>query len=222
MAILAMFQAASAAGAIGLGCGTCCSPAISVFLSTYILSGGKGMKKSLLLFATFFLGKTLAIILLCSTASAIGTQFIDKGGYIADFNLKFALQLLMIAVGLFLIGTWIYEHANTKTTCKSCKVRKNNNKITELPLFIVGFIYGITPCTPLLLVASYSATLNLGASALIGSIFALTSTITPVILLIIISGILSKKIAAEIPSYLNWFRLGCYVALTIFSALTMF
>ena len=56
---------------IGLGCGTCCSPAIGVFLSTYIVSHSQNMKKALIGYAST-ISITNAILLgLCFSMASI-------------------------------------------------------------------------------------------------------------------------------------------------------
>jgi hypothetical protein len=89
---------------VGLGCGACCSPAVSVFLSSYIITHAGGMKKSLLAFFSFFIGKVIAVVLLCTLAALIGSQFIDAAGYVGGVNLGLMMELAMIALGLVLIG----------------------------------------------------------------------------------------------------------------------
>ncbi|SFS03328.1 urease accessory protein UreH domain-containing protein [Anaeromicropila populeti] len=219
MGIAMMLQA----GAVGLGCGTCCSPAISVFLSTYILSRGKGMKKSLFSFATFFLGKIAAVVLLCGIAAVVGQQFIDTNGNIGSFQFRFMLQLVTVGTGMLLVIKWFYDRGKTRSckSCKGCGTPKRKAGKGELPVFTVGFLYGITPCAPLLMVLGYTAALSPVSAVCAGILFAFATIVTPVLLLVVISGVLSKKIAEEIPGYLEWLRLGCYVALTVFSFISL-
>jgi ABC-type nickel/cobalt efflux system permease component RcnA len=63
-----------------------------------------------------------------------------------------------------------------------------------------------------------ATTLPLVTAALVGGVFAAASTLTPVLLMVLLSGVLSGKIAKEIPQQLQWFRLASYVLLTLFSA----
>ena len=45
MDMTALFPAVTTAATVGLGCGTCCSPIISTFLSTYVVSHSNGVKR---------------------------------------------------------------------------------------------------------------------------------------------------------------------------------
>lgn len=217
---------------VGLGCGTCCSPAVSVFLSSYIITHAGGMKKSLLAFASFFIGKVIAVVLLCTLAALIGSQFIDATGYVGGVNLGLLMELAMIALGLVLIGKWVVDYkkiansSNPARSCSGCVGEKKENKNSTkgkntkglLPLFSAGLAYGASPCAPLLLILGVVATLPLATAVLVGGVFAAASTLTPVLLMVLLSGVLSGKIAKEIPQQLQWFRLASYVLLTLFSA----
>lgn len=208
---------------VGLSCGTCCSPAVSVFLSSYIITHAGGMKKSLLAFFSFFIGKVIAVVLLCSLAALVGSQFIDAAGYLGGVNLGLLMELAMIALGLVLIGKWLVDYKNPASRCSGCGGEKQDS-IKEiqgakglLPLFSAGLAYGASPCAPLLMMMGVAATLSLGTAALVGGVFAAASTLTPVLLMVLLSGLLSGKIAREIPQQLQWFRLASYVLLTLFS-----
>lgn len=60
--------------------------------------------------------------------------------------------------------------------------------------------------------------LPVGFAAILGAVFALASTISPVLFIILISGALEKRMNKEIPQYLTWFRLGCYVLMIVLFA----
>ena len=50
------------------GGGTCCSPIINTFLSTYVVSHSNGVKKGVLSFVSFFVGKLISVTFLCMVA----------------------------------------------------------------------------------------------------------------------------------------------------------
>ena len=52
-------MALTTAVSVGLGCGTCCSPIMSTFLSTYVVSHSGGVKKGVLSFVSFFFWKNV-------------------------------------------------------------------------------------------------------------------------------------------------------------------
>lgn len=224
MGLTLLLPVLATALSVGLSCGTCCSPAVSVFLSSYIITHAGGLKKSLLAFSSFFIGKVIAVVLLCGLAAQIGSQFIDAGGYVGGVNLGQLMELAMIALGLVLIGKWLLDYKKSANRCSGCGGEKKNS-ITDaqgakglLPLFSAGLAYGASPCAPLLMMMGVAATLPLATAVLVGGVFAAASTLTPVLLMVLLSGVLSGKIATEIPRQLQWFRLASYVLLTLFSA----
>lgn len=206
---------------VGLSCGTCCSPAVSVFLSSYIITHAGGIKKSLLSFLSFFAGKIIAVVLLCSLASLIGSQFIDEAGYVGDVNLSLIMELAMIALGLVLIGKWIVDYKQPASHCSGCSGEKKVPVKGLIPLLSAGFAYGASPCAPLIMMMGVATTLPFSTAVLVGTVFASASTLTPVLLMVLLSGVLSGRIAKEIPQQLQWFRLGSYILLILFSTAAM-
>lgn len=114
-----LLPALTTAVTVGLGCGTCCSPIISAFLSTYVVSHANGVKKGVLSFISFFLGKLISVSFLCIVAALISRQFIDASGYIGSFNLRLAAQITMSCIGLAMAAKWFFENMGKKG-CKHC------------------------------------------------------------------------------------------------------
>lgn len=73
---------------VGIGCGTCCSPVISMFLSSYVISHADGAKKGIHSFGLFFFGKLISVTLLCVTSAVIGRRFIGEDGFVGSLNLR--------------------------------------------------------------------------------------------------------------------------------------
>ena len=85
-----------------------------------------------------------------------------------------------------------------------------------IQLFVsMGLGYGISPCVPLILMTGYAASLPVGYAVLLGTVFALASTLSPMLFMLLMSGILAGKMYKEIPQYLIWFRLLCYITLIV-------
>lgn len=201
---------------VGLGCGTCCSPIISMFLSTYVISHANSVKKGILSFVSFFLGKLFSVSFLCMMAAVISRQFISPDGYIGNFNLRLVAQIAMSMVGIVMAVKWIIENTKFQKACKDCHgCAKPQGKAGFLPMLAAGLTYGMTPCAPLLLMIGYSFTLPVSLAGASGIAFSLSSMVSPILLLVVITGALSKQIAKEIPQHMKWFRLGSYLLLVI-------
>lgn len=201
---------------VGLGCGTCCSPIISMFLSTFVISHANSVKKGILSFASFFMGKLLSISFLCMIAAVVSRQFISPDGYIGNFNLRLTAQMAMSLVGIVMAVKWIIENTKLQKVCKDCHGCANpKGKAGFWSMFTAGLTYGMTPCAPLLLMIGYSFTLPVSLAGASGIAFGLSSMVSPILLLVIITGALSKQIAKEIPQHMKWFRLGSYLLLVV-------
>ena len=207
--------AVTTAFTVGLGCGTCCSPVISMFLSTYVMSSANGIKKGVLSFVSFFVGKLISVTFLCTIAAIISSEFISGEGYIGDFNLRLAAQIAMSLVGIVMTVKWILEFKG-KAKCEGCHECGNSKgRAGVLPMLCAGLTYGFTPCAPLLLMIGYSFTLPVAHACATGIAFGLSSMLSPILLLSVLTGALSKKIAREIPQHLKWFRLASGLLLVV-------
>ena len=216
---------------VGLGCGSCCSPVISVFLSSYVISHGEGMKSGFRFFVSFFLGKIISTTSLCIAAAIVGRQFLGEDGYIGAFNLRLGVRLMMSAIGLWMAVRWIWEQAHFRQEqqgCESCHGCGQNSctgrpeeesnlrgKKGIIPALLAGLAYGMTPCGPLLMMLAYTFTLPPLGAGLVGCVFGLSSAASPILLIALLSGVLSRKMAAEIPGSMKWFRLASYLLLAV-------
>ena len=70
-------QAVLSAASVGISCGAGCGSAASAFLTTYVISEGKNMAASVRQVASFYLGKLLAVLLICAGGSLLGEAFIS-------------------------------------------------------------------------------------------------------------------------------------------------
>lgn len=214
MNIALLAPALAVAVSVGVGCGTCCSPVISTFLSTYVFSHAGGIKKGVLSFVSFFFGKMLSVSLLCIAAAFISRQFISEDGYIGSFNLRQVSQMVMSAIGVVMVIRWFLELKRQKNcgNCKKCG--KPEAKSGIIPMLVAGITYGMTPCAPLLMMG-YCLSLPVPLAGVTGIAFSLSSMLSPILLLVIITGALSGKMCREIPGAVKWFRLASYLMLMV-------
>ena len=224
MGVTLLLESMTAAASVGMGCGTCCGSGISAMLYGYLTTHVKNIRQSFRAFLDFFLGKFLAVIALCCIASIIGGNIIDDTGKLFGIKTAVIVDALMLAMGIWLLIGWIRERKGSKG-CKSCThcgsdtANKTEIKNTDHAVLIgMGIGYGISPCAPLILMTGYAATLPLGFAALLGAVFAAASTLSPMLFLLLISGVLAGKMYKEIPQYLTWFRLACCIMLIVLFA----
>ena len=227
MVLTVFTESLTAAASVGMGCGTCCGSGISTALYGYLTTHMKNMKQSLLGFCEFFLGKFLAVITLCCIASVLGSNIIDESGCVFGIKTGLIADSVMLLMGIWLLIGWIREYMGHKN-CKSCKGCKDDKskkteykKSNHAALIGMGISYGASPCAPLILMTGYAASLPLGYAAISGAVFAIASTISPMLFMLFISGILAGKMYKEIPNYLKWFRLGCYILLIVLFSVSL-
>lgn len=207
---------------IGLGCGTCCSPAIGVFLSTYIVSHSQNMKKAFVTFFSFFFGKILSVISLCMISSYLGNKFIFKDGHIGSVDLSKVMSITFIVLGSFLILKHFYTKRKSQESCKSCSGNCGANlKNKEWPPLIIGIAYGLTPCAPLILIVGYASTISMTNAVLLGLCFSLASIISPMIVVVLLAGLISNNLYEELPKYIDLFKLMCYAVLIFIGLKTL-
>ena len=224
MGISLLLESMTTAASVGMGCGTCCGSGISAVLYGYLTTHTKNIRQSARAFIDFFFGKILAVIILCCAASIIGSSIIDDNGKIFGIKAVMIVDAVMLSMGIWFLVSWIREKCG-RSGCKHCKGcnAENTEEIKEdrsnhAALIGMGFGYGISPCAPMILITGYAATLPLVLAAVLGTVFAVASTVSPVLFIMLISGALAKGMHKEIPQYLTWFRLGCYILMIVLFA----
>lgn len=227
MGLTLLLESMTTAASVGMGCGTCCGSGISAALYGYLTTHARDLKQSMRAFLDFFFGKLLAVVMLCCLAALLGRSVLDSDGRLFGLRIAVIVDILMIGMGLWLLIGWLRERFGHRFchSCGHCSADEKTDLGTEKPssglLLGMGFGYGISPCAPLILMTSYAATLPVGYAAALGGVFAAASTVSPALLLLALSGVLAGKMRREIPAYLTWFRLGCYVLMIVVFAVSL-
>lgn len=186
---------------MGLSCGTGCSPSIGTFLSTYVLHAEGDTKQSIYAFLSFFAGKAGAVILVCLIASLTGNAIVESGGYFGKFDIAFLMPAFLILSGGYLIRCCIndFRYAKCNSCGGCCGGKRNIQYIQELTPMIGGFLYGLTPCAPLILMAGQSVSLPLFQSLLLSAVFSMACTFSPLILMLCFMKLIASKMIYEVP-----------------------
>lgn len=225
--LLSMLATSAGTGlTCGVSCGACGTPVVNVFLSSYLLTHSGKLRRSLLSFVGFHLGKMITVALLCVLISSLGGQIVDETGNIFGVDLQMIVYAAMLMFMATLIVRWFRENGEAfePHTCADCggcccstgssnqgSVSKNGRKDGFLPMLIYGCISGLSPCTSLVIVLGYASVLTMAEAALVGLCFSFANSIVPLILLVTLTGLLSREMYRELPDKIKYFQLVTYV-----------
>ncbi len=204
--------------AMGLSCGTGCSPVISLFLSSYVVRCQGDTKKSLLSFGQFFLGKAGAVLTVCLIAALTGMAILDSGGYMGKYSLSFLMPIFLLVTGIYMIRELWGEHKGCKD-CHGCSGSKRA-PVDGAPA-VCGYIYGLTPCAPLILLAGYALTMNLGQAVILAILFSMASAFSPLLLMLLFMKLVVTRMQDEVPKLLTGLRWVLSAAVFILGAYMM-
>lgn len=237
--LLSMLATSAGTGlTCGVSCGACGTPVVNVFLSSYLFTHSGKLRRSLLSFAGFHLGKMITVALLCVLISLLGDQIVDETGNMFGVNLQMLVYAAMLVFMLVLIKKWFRDHsaASEPNTCTNCGggccsgktsksvetdggagsndrggINKGRTRDGFLPMLVYGCISGLSPCTSLVIVLGYASVLTMAEAAIVGLCFSFANSIVPFLLLVLLTGLLSREMYRELPDKIKYFQLVTYV-----------
>ena len=197
----------------GISCGVCGNPMVNVFLAGYLFTHTDRMKKSMIAFFGYHIGKAITVSILCMLISWFGSQIVDEQGNFFGISLQRIVYAVMLMFMIVLIFRWFGENKSENQQncvgdcCKHKKVVKN--RFGSMMLY--GLISGLSPCASLLIVLSYASSLTIGEAILVGLSFSLANSVIPLILLTALTGLLSEQMHKEIPAKIRYFQVAVYM-----------
>lgn len=211
-----LFTASSTGLTCGLSCGACGTPVVNIFLASYLFTHTGRMKRSLIAFTGYHLGKTITVTLMCMLISWFGSQIVDDAGRVFGINLQSVVYAAMLVFMLMLIVQWFRQNwrQSDKDGCCGCTGAKQRSD-RFIHMLVYGMISGMSPCASLLVVLGYASALSTVQAIFVGACFSLANSLVPLLLLVALTGLLSKEMFREIPYKIKYFQLATYM---IFSA----
>lgn len=166
---------------------TICSISCLPYLSTYLMSTGKGFRDGVNASFVFISGKLLIYSLLGGAAAYIGSKLVIK-----DFlHLKYTIGGILIVVGLLL--PFISKGGCTK---------KHQLTGKRLSLFALGVSSSLIPCPSLVsmsLLAANKGSVFIGASY--GFVFGLGLMVSPLVIASGVISLISKSVKIEVKGF---------------------
>lgn len=211
----------------GVSCGACGNPMVNVFLAGYLFTHTDKMKKSLVSFGGYHLGRAVSVSVLCVIISWFGEQIVDEQGNLFGLNLHKIVYILMLFFVTVLIVQWLWKQKRKgQASCgQACSRYKRKNQAHGIAaaqksqkfftMFLYGAVSGMSPCASLLVVLTYASALNIWQAVLVGLSFSLANSLIPLLLLTALTGLLSEQMHKEIPEKIRYFQLGTMIIFAI-------
>lgn len=219
----ALVQAVLAAISAGSACSICGASANSAFLSSYVITHKRIAGPTF----SFLAGKIAITATLCALSARFGRRILDDSGLAGWVDVYLLAQVVVLVVAVLLTIRWLYYEVKAKGGCsaggKRCAgmAQRHENSCGAVALFANGIACGATPCAPLLVVLSRAAVSPLPAAILSGIAFSVTGFLSPVLIWLVISRLLSRQMHREITQWIKWFQFGCYILLAGVSLYTI-
>ena len=189
----------------GLGCGIGCGSLSTPLIVGKMLGEARSKKDCMIATGIFSAGKILMYMLLGMLAAIFGSIIIDK----IQELLPNVTQSIFRIVSIF-FGTVIIRDAFKKQSCSSCKQCGTNHtilhKFKDSSYFVIGLIYAVIPCSPLIIALTYSASMKPMLAALLMFCFGIVNSIFSVIIYAPIVGTIIDRMQVEIPQYYKWIQ----------------
>lgn len=198
----------------GISCGACGNPMVNVFLASYLLSHSGKCKQSLTSFLGFHLGKSCSVMALCGLISVLGSSIVDKDGNLFGIDMQTLVFAVMLVFVLGLIIKWFWNNEKEKTCSGAChKNKKSSERFCYMLLY--GMLSGLSPCASLVMILGYAAALSTVEAILVGAAFSLANSVVPLLILVALTGVLSREMFQEIPDKIKYFQLATYLVFAV-------
>ncbi|MBF0380921.1 MAG: sulfite exporter TauE/SafE family protein [Magnetococcales bacterium] len=181
---------------------TSCAATCLPFLGTWTLGRGHGGWSALADTGMFLTGKIIAYTLLGAGAGFLGIWITD--------TLTDGLGHIAIGLSGILAGIWLIMPKKTASQCPP------NNKGGSLPPLLLGFSMSLVPCAPLTSLLALSAmTGEVMQGAEYGALFGMGTSLTPLLFIMPLVGVMGKNITFERPWLGRWLAILAGITLVI-------
>lgn len=196
----------------GLGCGLGCGSLSTPLLVGRMLGEARSTKECVSATVIFSLGKILMYMILGGLSAIFGSAVIENVQSIYPGVTQNVFRLLSIFFGIIILIK-VFK----KDKCSSCRQCKSNriifDKFKNSSYFVIGIVYAVIPCSPLIVALTYAAGMSVCSALLLMLCFGVVNSIFSVIIYAPVVGTIIKRIKQDIPDYYKWIQLFSAVML---------
>ncbi len=200
-----------------------CSVACAPFISTYIMGSREGAFQGFKSFVIFTAGRIFMCGVLGLALGYMGTTLIKT-----DVGFKYVsiiYSVVMVSIGLIMFISPVYGNCR-RTEKKSGVISFFSKRLAFSPaihLLVMGMIFAIIPCPPMVAVLISSLRMPSAiSSSVLMLLFGIGITVSPLVIVSVLAGWFSKKIKTKAPQYKMLFQRLSGIILILLGVCCMF
>lgn len=190
---------------MGFGCGIGCGSLSTPILAGKMIGEARTTKQCMTAAGIFSLGKIVMYMILGGLSSIFGGIVIENLQMIYPGISRNVFKIIGILFGIIIIaGTF------KSSKCSACKSCSSNSiflsKFKDSSYFMIGVIYAVIPCSPLIIALTYAAGMNIIEALLLMLCFGVVNSIFSVIIYAPVIGSIIKSMKRDIYQYYKWIQ----------------
>ncbi|MGN0143623.1 MAG: sulfite exporter TauE/SafE family protein [Clostridium sp.] len=190
---------------MGFGCGIGCGSVSTPILAGKMIGEARTTKQCMTATGIFSFGKILMYMILGLLSAIFGSIVGEHLQTVYPRIITYTFKIVNIIFGIIIVVS-----ALKKNKCSSCNSCRSNNSLIknykDYSYFLIGIIYAVTPCSPLIIVLTYAAGMSIAQSLLLMLCFGIANSIFSVIIYAPIIGTIITSMKKEIYQYYKWIQ----------------
>jgi sulfite exporter TauE/SafE len=146
------------------------------------------------------------VVVVCLAAALTGNVILDAGGYLGKYSLGFLMPAFLLVTGLYMLREMIHSRNGCEGCCGHGCGSKAKGTLADSAPAVGGFLYGLTPCAPLIILAGYALTMNFGQAMILAVLFSLASALSPLLFMVLFMKLVVTKMQDDVPKLVEILR----------------
>ncbi len=199
-----------------------CSISCAPFMSTYIMGLREGAFQGFKSFVIFTAGRIFMCGVLGLASGYMGATLINT-----DVGFRYVsiiYSMAMVSIGLMMFIPHVYENCRAEKKSEAGSFFSKRLAFSPvIHLLVMGMIFAIIPCPPMIAVLINSLRMpSAVSSSILMLLFGIGITISPLVIVSVLAGWFSKKIKTKVPQYKMLFQKLSGVILILLGVCCMF